>query len=356
MLCDKLGFTADAFLGWSFVKLSVPMKDSSNGEYSPRKGSVYLAAHIIPMRWRRRRSSSVGGSGSNMQSASTLGLQEEPSGRPLQTDDDPGEEKPRAQELEGSQDDDFVLEVLVAQNEVFNYLRNNPGADCTNVDGTEIQLLPWPGEWRFLGGRQFEDDRSPLETAVSHLLRCCPCVDMPAFSQIDATLFSKTVVSKMNKTFHAFTFVATEEENDFVSHIDTSKINAALRERRKAYWAAVRDGSFATMAPQQRQQMATRIHAVEWQVIDDLVNLMNPRRRFVNNFQRRHFARHKVSNRTVSQAALNLLVQFKKLKVWVNVKRGAFSSVVPARCFIQLFLVFRFCSFASEPNRADCDC
>src|SRR4051812_23965612 len=85
---------------------------------------------------------------------------------------------------------------LMAQNEVYNFLKSQPFADPPVV-----AIMPWPGEYRFPGGRQQSHEPSPLHTGVRHVQELLPgmagkgaggdaAVDI---SHVHATLSRKTI-------------------------------------------------------------------------------------------------------------------------------------------------------------------
>ncbi len=64
-----------------------------------------------------------------------------------------------------------------------------------------MEHMPWPGEWRLPGGRQREEDATPLETAARHLRQLLPGVTL-APHQLKATLQRKTASRNENFLFH----------------------------------------------------------------------------------------------------------------------------------------------------------
>ena len=98
---------------------------------------------------------------------------------------------------------------------------------------SHVSLMRWPGEWRFVGGRQFKGDQSPLETAAKHMLAKCPGLQIPSRQHIRATLLYKSAVMAEDKdslpdhrlVFHVYKFILFLEENDFMATFDPARIN-----------------------------------------------------------------------------------------------------------------------------------
>ncbi len=91
---------------------------------------------------------------------------------------------------------------LMAQNEVYNYLKSRPLSPTR-----QVALMPWPGEYRFPGGRRLDDEPSPLHTGVRHVLQLFPGMrktDASDISDVHARLSKKTVSHSGNNQFQVY--------------------------------------------------------------------------------------------------------------------------------------------------------
>ena len=90
----------------------------------------------------------------------------------------------------------------MAQNEVYNYFRSRPLSDFSVP-----AIMPWPGEYRFPGGRQKADeDQSPLDTVIRHFNQLFPQQGQHSYkvkpSDVRATLAKKTISKHNRNIFH----------------------------------------------------------------------------------------------------------------------------------------------------------
>jgi long-subunit acyl-CoA synthetase (AMP-forming) len=214
------------------------------------------------------------------------------------------------------------LQVLMAQNEVYNYLRSEPLAAQPR-----IATMPWPGEYRFIGGRKEKIDVSVMDTVVRNLQNLLPGVCLTA-ADIRTLLFQKNVLKNRKYHFEVYTFVAFAHDNQWLQAIDTVATNDMFEQRRRVYWKAVHDNSFASWSMERRAAEPTRIHQIEWIPIDKAVARLDPERKFVNDWQQHELKKYRVGSRHAASRTFAFLRDLQACRTPREIQARAIETVI----------------------------
>jgi len=177
-------------------------------------------------------------------------------------------------------------EVLLAQNEVQNWLRSAPQRPA---------VMRYPGEWKFAGGG-LERDEAAL-AAVRRELEEELGVRLPPEGQgCRLRLLCVRQTRPVNLVSNViFFFVALENENPWLAAFDTEACNRWLSERRQRHRELVSSGEFWHLGKAAKEQVSPESREVRWLPLHAAVahayNAMTADFRPVNAFQREEFAR-----------------------------------------------------------------
>ncbi|KAF0683260.1 Aste57867_24692 [Aphanomyces stellatus] len=198
-------------------------------------------------------------------------------------------------------------DVLLGQNEVKNWLRSTRERDV---------LMRYPGEWKFPGGTRDAADASLSATATRELDEEFLGAVSPSSSVVLHFASAKTTIAVQGKRFKMHNFVALAPENPWLEDATlVDRINARLQAKRRAFQAAVDDGTFWTMDEQAKEALSPEVHQVQWFPIADAIAMMEPGRvAHVNAFQAEQFARYGVVERDPMYQSMRTLQDMASLR------------------------------------------
>mmetsp|Transcript_140061 Transcript_140061/g.435604 ORF Transcript_140061/g.435604 Transcript_140061/m.435604 type:complete len:337 (-) Transcript_140061:58-1068(-) len=177
-------------------------------------------------------------------------------------------------------------EVLLAQNEVQNWLRSTPQTPA---------VMRYPGEWKFAGGG-LEEGEVPL-AAVRRELEEELGVQLPAEGEgCRMRLLCVRQTRPVNLVSNIiFFFVALEHENPWLAAFDPGACNSWLAERRRRHQELVSEGEFWRLSKAAKEQVSPEQREVQWLPLHTAVahaySAMTRDFRPVNAFQQEEFAR-----------------------------------------------------------------
>ena len=184
-------------------------------------------------------------------------------------------------------------EVLMAQNEVVNWLRSTP---------EKIVTMRYPGEFKFAGGN-VEEGESTLDAAKRELYEelLNPCqITLPknAVFRPFAVKQTRPIRGRSNMMFN---YVLFADENPWLNQLPVSRINEALAQRRFAFAKSLKNGSFWSLPVEEKEKLSPEVRQVAWINLRDackyMLSSMNKKVIYVNEFQKAAFEKHGIKRR-----------------------------------------------------------
>eukprot|EP00450_Noctiluca_scintillans_P009771 CAMPEP_0194485630 /NCGR_PEP_ID=MMETSP0253-20130528/6567_1 /TAXON_ID=2966 /ORGANISM="Noctiluca scintillans" /LENGTH=336 /DNA_ID=CAMNT_0039325629 /DNA_START=27 /DNA_END=1037 /DNA_ORIENTATION=- len=183
-------------------------------------------------------------------------------------------------------------EVLLGQAQVVNFLKTD-SADA-------LQVMRYPGEYRFPGGRVDEADASPL-AAARRELREEFLVDV-ADQDMTLRVLSATQTRKIRGASNMMVnFVALAEENPWLANLDVTATNDKLRDMEALVDQSISDGSWRKLSTDDRQALSPEVHELRWLPMREAIIMsqhsIGVGAPFVNVWQAEQFAKAGVKRR-----------------------------------------------------------
>ncbi|KNC48548.1 endonuclease/Exonuclease/phosphatase, partial [Thecamonas trahens ATCC 50062] len=190
-------------------------------------------------------------------------------------------------------------QVLLGQIEVVNAIASTPGNEVRNR---------FAGEFRFLGGKAFPDEATPVETVTRELKAV-------GFPHLDDFALQVVLLHKKRRfgEYEMHTFFADVRDNPQVLGVNIGTINEYLAKRREARRKLIESGEFFRLPRMQKMALAPKLHHLEWIGVDEALEWTSPERRAVNAYQAREFERLGVTAREVSRGTTATLLELRHL-------------------------------------------
>ena len=185
------------------------------------------------------------------------------------------------------------MEILVAQNEVYNGYRSTRTHSVTN---------PFGGEFTFLGRRGAWNDRSPQDTLLELLTEIGFSIPTGGFRSL---LFDRNKgASSDGRTYDIYNFLALESENDWLrGSIET--INSHFQQKRRKRDKMISNGTFWDLLDGEKRLYSPKYHELTWVTIQELLHMIN--RPYANKYQREQFQKWGVTQRWSIPATISTL-------------------------------------------------
>jgi len=189
-------------------------------------------------------------------------------------------------------------EVLLGQNEVVNWLKSSP---------EKLVTMRYAGEWKLPGGNvdEHETIHAAAERELSEEFLTPLGLTLPRDAVLRPFVTKQTrPIRSQSNLMHCF--VALELENPWLRDLDVASVNRGLEARRQRFaeLAVDRDGTptaaFWALPRREREVVTPEVRLLAWVPLRDAVmscmQSMTPGL-WVNEFQERAFAKHKVKRR-----------------------------------------------------------
>ena len=186
-------------------------------------------------------------------------------------------------------------ELLMAQNEVVNWMRSSEAA---------LKTMRYPGEFKFAGGN-IEPGETPEQAArrelEEELLEPCGLA-LPASAVLRPFCVKQTrpIRGRSNMVYN---FVLLEPENPWVAELlEPTRINRKLADRRVAFQSRLSAGGFWDLPNRAKESVAPEVREVRWVSLRDAIFFMLSSMAqseviYVNQWQREAFAEYGLRRR-----------------------------------------------------------
>ncbi|KAL1512425.1 hypothetical protein AB1Y20_005681 [Prymnesium parvum] len=237
------------------------------------------------------------------------------------------------------------LQLLIGQYEVVNALRS---------ERDKAVLMRFPGEWHMPGGAKRQADLGPLQTACRELQEEF-LVGGGSGLELRATLFRKTAMEVAVKDgvwqgggaesearrgdsgaerversrYDVYVFVADAADNAALQ-LNAEQINHALRRRRQQYERLKSSGAFWDLAPSAKAAVAPEVREVRWMSLSEALELMDPSKPFVDEWQRDELRSCGSARREVPLVTVQLLRQLQQLGTFSAIRAASAEAAMEA--------------------------
>lgn len=184
-------------------------------------------------------------------------------------------------------------QVLMGQAEVKNWIRSGP-------DSTVV--MRYPGEFKFAGGTvdESEDVAAAGARELAEEFLEPAGVALPPDAKIRPFVVKQTMPVRSRSNL-IYNFVALASENPWLAGLNTGAVNSALERRRAAHAALVASGEYWKLDAAAKEAVAPEVHRLAWVDLHAAfamtLSTMNNEVSFVDEFQRREFARYNIKRR-----------------------------------------------------------